>query len=122
MTTRSCRRDTLVCPLTGLGGTGLVAAISAYCGACAGGTGRSAGTVEKRVDIACGLGRQTGHPLQLLARGGEDRFGRPEVVEQGTLARRPDPRQAVEQGTGHRAVAPRAVMGDGEAVGLVADA
>ncbi len=77
--------------------------------ACAGGKAESRQTqparCRQRVDVACRLGRQAGNPLQLLARGGEDRVGRAEVGEQGALARRADAGQTVEQRAGHRAVA-----------------
>ena len=69
-----------------------------------------------------GLARQAGDRLELLARGGEDRVGRAEVVEQRALARRADARQVVEDRGRHRLVAAHAVVGDREAVGLVADA
>src|SRR4051794_4421834 len=76
--------------------------------------------VQVGVELARGLAREPGDSLELLSRGADDGLGRAEVVEQGALPRRPDAGQVVEQGGGHRTVAARAVVGDGEAVRLVA--
>src|SRR3954451_7620650 len=78
--------------------------------------------MQVRPDLARRLARQPGHDLELLARRGQDGLRRAEVRHQRALARRADPRQVVEDRRRHRAVAARAVMGDGEAVGLVAHA
>src|SRR4051794_30356591 len=81
-----------------------------------------AGPVQVGVELARGLAGEAGDSLELLPRGPDDRLRRAEVVEQGALPRRPDAGQVVEQGRGHRAVAARAVVGDGEPVRLVAHA
>src|SRR4051794_17668254 len=82
----------------------------------------TAGPVEICVQIARDLRGQAGHPLELLARGVEHRVGRAEVRQQRLLALRPDAGQAVEDRLRHLFVAALAVVRDGEAVRLVADA
>ena len=53
--------------------------------------------------------------------GPEHRVGRSEMSDQRTLAGRSDTRQLVKQRGGHRPVAARAVVGDRDAMGLVAN-
>src|SRR5687768_8998892 len=78
--------------------------------------------VQVRVEVAGGLRRQPGHRLELLARRAERGLRRAEVLEQRALALGPDAGQAVEHGLGHLPVAALAVMGDREAMRLVAQA
>src|SRR3954449_3695339 len=82
----------------------------------------SSGLVEVGVELARDLLREAGDALELLARGAEYRLGGAEVLEQRALARRADPGQLVHDRLGHRPVAADAVVGDREAVRLVADA
>src|SRR5215213_5907590 len=77
---------------------------------------------QVRVQLAGDLRRDSRHRLELLSRRVEHRLRGAEVLEQRSLAGRADPGQAVQHALRHRLVAPRAVVGDGEAVGLVAHA
>src|SRR3954467_12771301 len=70
--------------------------------------------MEVGVELARRLPGQSGHGLELLARGADNGPGRAEVVEQRPLARGADARQAVEDRLRHRAVAAGAGGGDGE--------
>src|SRR3954452_8164434 len=79
-----------------------------------------AGAVQGGVQVARRLAGEAGHRLELLARRADDSLRRAEVVEQRALAGGADAGQVVEQRRGHRAVAPRAMVRDREAVGLVA--
>ena len=74
------------------------------------------------VEVAADLGRHAGHALEVLARRGQHRLRRAEVLEQRALAGRADAGQPVEDRLRHRGVAAGAVVGDREAVRLVADA
>src|SRR4051795_7317460 len=76
--------------------------------------------VEVRVEGPSPLLREAGDPLELLARRGDDRLRRAEVLEQRALAGGADAGQLVEQRGRHGAVAAGAVVRDREAVGLVA--
>src|ERR671911_2063117 len=76
-------------------------------------TDLSVGPVQLLVYLAAHFARQAGHCLELLAGGGEKPLRRAEVLQQGALARRADPRQLVEHGPlEHAAVAAAAVVVD----------
>src|SRR5215210_6665276 len=74
------------------------------------------------MDLARHLPGQSGHRLELLARGRNETLGRAEVVHEQPLSRRAHARQIIEDRAGHRLVAAAAVELDRKAVRLVADA
>ena len=79
-------------------------------------------TVQLAPHLTRELARHPRHRLQLLPRRREDRVRRAEVGQQRPFAGRADPGELVKHRGGHRPVAADAVVGDGEAMGLVTDA
>src|SRR5215216_2138190 len=79
-------------------------------------------SVQPRVNLAGDLPGEARHGLQLLQRGAQESLRGAEVVQDLLFARRSHAGQLVEDGGGHDPSTHLAVVGVGEAVGLVADA
>src|SRR5260370_20651831 len=76
--------------------------------------------VEEVVDVGRGLGADPGYVGEIGQRGALDRLERAEMVEQGALAGRADPRDLLQPRLADVAAAPDAVRADREAMRLVA--
>src|SRR5258707_7478190 len=76
--------------------------------------------VEEVVDLARGLGADPGPLGEIGQRRALDRLERAEMVEQGALAGRADPRDLLQPRLADVAAAPDAVRADREAMRLVA--
>src|SRR5215211_3928856 len=79
-------------------------------------------SVQPRVNLAGDLPGEARHGLQLLQRGAQESLRGAEVLQDLLFARRSHAGQLVEDGGGHGPSTHLAVVGVGEAVGLVADA
>ncbi len=77
--------------------------------------------MHPRVDLAGDAAGEARDGFELLEGGVEEGVRGAEVVQDLLLARGADARQLVEDGGGHGPAAQLAVVGVGEAVGLVAD-
>src|SRR5215216_3831068 len=78
--------------------------------------------VQPGVDLAGDLFRQPRHSLELLEGGGQKGLRGAEVFEDLLFTRRADAGQLIQDGAGHLRAPKLAVVGVGEAVGLVPDA
>src|SRR5262245_39542876 len=76
--------------------------------------------VEEVVDLARGLGADSGHLGEVGDRRALDRLERPEMVEQRALAGRADAGDLLQTGLADVAPPPRPMRADGEAMRLVA--
>ena len=76
--------------------------------------------VEKVIDELGGRGIDARNLFEIGEAGARNRLGRPERMQQGALARRPDPADLVERALGEVLLAAGAVGADGEAMRLVA--